>query len=188
MITWIGCDEVQQTGHQGMRQGRSDRQAGHLLLDLFSLHLRPVLVGAVTHWRKPMDAEIEIVRGQPGKILVLRDNKWVWVEPQKLGRPITYVVCTIVSFVIGTAIALVVLYAVAKADEMPGGLTCRQARYIALSVGESTTWNRERARSVAASYGYLMTESQLDELAKCFDPRAPNHNSKGGNNTVNRSN
>lgn len=111
---------------------------------------------------------------KPGRILMYDGDRYHWTDPKSIkpwrGRFIFY---SVLSFVIGFAIALVVLIAVAVAEDIPGGLTCRQARYIALSVGESTTWNRDRARAIAESYGLVMTEAQLDALEKCFD--APQH-------------
>lgn len=107
---------------------------------------------------------------KPGYILMGEGDNVYWLNPKSTkawrGRFIFY---SVLSFVIGFAIALVVLIAVAVAEDIPGGLTCRQARYIALSVGESTTWNRDRARAIAESYGLVMTETQLDALEKCFD-------------------
>lgn len=113
--------------------------------------------------------------GKPGQILV-RDQHgaWNWMESSELTRQertlrhFAMYVAAIVVGLLTTALVLCFLARTARATDLPPGFTCRQAQAIALQIGADLRWDRERTRAIAASYGVVLTEAQLDRLQRCF--------------------
>lgn len=69
-----------------------------------------------------------------------------------------------------SVVAALLLAALARGHgaEIPRGWTCEHVRQIAVSVGGSLTWDRERTIAIAAAYGVTLTEPQLAALRQCF--------------------
>jgi hypothetical protein len=122
-----------------------------------------------------MDRPTTIPPGKEGQILLMgRNGKWHWVMPdaaldyeRQMRR---FVVRTTIIVVLLLVSALLLCFSAhsARADNMPDGWSCAHARQFAYAIGASMVWDRERTRAIAASYGYALTEAQLNALEKCF--------------------
>jgi len=113
-------------------------------------------------------------RARAGQILIRDGNdEWHWVTPasKKSADRFTRVVAAITVALLLAALLLAVFAASrpVRAAELPPGMTCKYIREIAVSIGASLQWDRERTRAIAASYGMVLTEPQLDALRKCFN-------------------
>ena len=112
-------------------------------------------------------------RARAGQILIRDENdEWHWVTPaskssaDRFARAVAAV--TITLLVVALLLFLYAASRPARGAELPPGMTCKYIRDIAVSIGASLQWDRERARAIAASYGMVLTEPQLDALRKCF--------------------
>ena len=106
-------------------------------------------------------------------MIYIQDSRgeWHWVTPahtrRGMHRLLTIVVATCIAL-FGAALILLLSARYARSAEMPKGWTCSQVRQIAIAVGGSLTWDRERTIAIAASYGVVLTEEQLRTLERCF--------------------
>ncbi len=65
--------------------------------------------------------------------------------------------------------ALFVGVAVAKADELPQGITCADVvRYAGDLKIPDTKWGRAQARIIAATLGFYLTNAQIDAARRCL--------------------
>ncbi len=66
-------------------------------------------------------------------------------------------------------LALFVGVVVAKADELPQGITCADVvRYAGDLKIPDTKWGRTQARIIAATLGFVLTNAQIDAARKCL--------------------
>ena len=104
-------------------------------------------------------------------MIYIQDSRgeWHWVTPAHTRRSM-HRLATLIAFVVSSLIgaAAVLLAYGAHGAEMPRGWTCERVRQVAIAVGGSLTWDRDRTIAIAASYGVVLTEEQLRTLEKCF--------------------
>jgi len=68
-----------------------------------------------------------------------------------------------------TMLSLLMFIACARAGELPQGITCDQVVYYASQLGvPDTRWGRARAKVIALTLGFRLTDSQLDAARQCL--------------------